>query len=302
MTGTNLTLTQAASSCNCAERYCPYQQGPSGPTIPEGDVWGWDEAINACGPVSPGDQCAGLDVTCVAGYTYGWNGVDTCQCLLDTTKLQTVSPVCLIECIPPSEHDPNAVSTGCNCAKEYCPNPQGPGGPEIPEGDIWAYNATSNTCGSISDPNAECVSRDVQCVSGYTYGWSSSDTACECLPVPASKKRVTGPICDIVCEPPREYDPYAISVNCNCADIYCPSGPECGVGTSFGWNQTADVCACVASPEAECVAADVECIAGYIFGWDSVESKCTCLPDSGSRMVKKQTQNVRHGKLCTETK
>ena len=58
----------------------------------------------------------------------------------------------------------------------------------ISEGDIWAYNATSKACGPVPDPNAECVSRDVQCTSGYTYGWSNSESACECLPVLASTK------------------------------------------------------------------------------------------------------------------
>jgi len=186
-----------------------------------------------------------------------------------------VTPLeCLIECVKPSQHDPNAIPTDCNCLKEYCPFPQGPGGPEIPAGDIWAFNATADACGPVPDPEAECVSRDVDCVPGYMYGWSENDSACECLAPTYNKRQI---ICDIVCERPRAYDSHAIPVHCNCDERICPPGPECPAGTSFGWDQEADACGCVVSPEIECAEVDITCVVGYFYGWDAADSTCKCL-------------------------
>ncbi|TAQ85047.1 hypothetical protein B7494_g6621 [Chlorociboria aeruginascens] len=268
----------AASSCNCAERYCP-----SGPEVPSGKVWGWNAETNTCGAVLPGDQCAGLDVSCTGGYVYGWNGVDTCQCLPEYTKREPIQPVCAFECFTPAEHDPNAIPTDCNCEKEYCAPNIGPGGPNIPLGDVWAFNATSNACGAVSDPQAQCASRGVECVSGYSYGWSASDSACECLPYDF-EKRTIGPVCDIECLPPMRYDSHSESVTCNCAERYCPypqgpGGPNIPVGDVWAFNAASNACGAVPDPQAECASLNVECLSGYAYGWSAVDSACECLPD-----------------------
>lgn len=288
---------QAASSCNCDERYCPAPQGPGGPNIPLGDVWGYNASASACGPVPAGSECAGLDVTCVAGYTYGWNGVDTCQCLPNASKRAT--PVCRMACISPSAHDSNAVPTDCNCAERSCPTPQGPGGPNIPAGETWAFNATSMACGPVVDPQAECASLGVECVAGYTYGWDGPASACECIPDYVHRRVLnTQFLCSIPCVWPEEYDPHAQSPSCNCAARVCPAGPACLAATEYGWDEELGACGCVASPGAECVATGHTCVSGYAYGWNATQSKCECLPTAS--ILKKQAENICDGILCTE--
>jgi len=165
----------------------------------------------------------------------------------------------------------------CNCEKEYCPFPSGPGGPEIPEGDVWAFNVTADACGPVPDPEAECDSRGVECVDGYSYGWSDSDTACECIPDTVDKRASLK--CDIVCISPDVHDPNATPSDCNCAERFCPPGPECAVNTVFGWDQEAGACGCVTDQEAECVATGFGCVTGYTYEWDGASS-CKCLPDA----------------------
>lgn len=171
---------KALSSCNCAERYCPVPQGPGGPNIPYGDVWGWDESINACGPVPDGDQCAGLDVTCVPGYTYGWNGVDTCQCLPLLPKRQEI---CDIICVLPEAYDPHAVSPACNCAERVC-RP----GPECPAGTSFGWDEATNACGCTPSPEAQCLATGFTCVTGFRYGWDAIDATCKCLAVTSKRQ------------------------------------------------------------------------------------------------------------------
>ncbi|KAL3426600.1 hypothetical protein PVAG01_00109 [Phlyctema vagabunda] len=169
----------AVPPCNCFDRFCPAPGGPDAPPIPDGLVWGWNEAENACGPVAPGEECAGLEVTCRSGFSFGWNGRDTCTCLPILPKRQNI---CRIFCAPPSSNDPNAVPNDCNCARETCPPPQGPGGPNIPEGQTWGFNATSRQCGPVVNPQAECASLSFECRANFTYGWYGPASACECIP------------------------------------------------------------------------------------------------------------------------
>lgn len=188
--------------------------------------------------------------------------------------------------MPPSRHDPNAVSPSCNCAAEFCPLPEGPGGPNIPVGETWAFNATSDECGPVFDPEAECVSLDRECIDNYSYGWDSSTSSCTCLRDGFSKReaesvvesRQEDNLCRIFCAPPSAHDPHGSTPTCNCDERICPPGPECPVNTLFGWDNEADECGCVTSPEYECLALDFSCVAGFSYGWNALNSTCQCLP------------------------
>ncbi|RDW87859.1 hypothetical protein BP5796_03553 [Coleophoma crateriformis] len=263
--------------CNCAEKYCPAPEGR--PEIPYGYVWGWNDATDSCGPVPDGQQCAGLDVTCLPHHIYGWNGVDTCQCLPLISK-RTPPPQCRMACIPPATHDPEAVPTNCNCAEKYCPYPNGPGGPEIPSGETWAYNAAADACGPVVDPQVECLSLNIECAANFTYGWHGSNSACMCVPDYFHKREIiTTPSCRIACIPPRAHDPNAVPSFCNCAERVCPTGDTiCPARKSYGWNNKTGDCGCVSSPKAQCIATGTTCNAGYFYGWDALKRTCKCLP------------------------
>jgi len=190
--------------------------------------------------------------------------------ILATKALATPTPEpfeCLIECIEPDQHDPLAAAS-CNCAERYCPPPTGPGGPNIPVGDVWGWNESTDSCGPVPE-GEQCAGLDVTCVSGYSYGWNKADTTCQCLPISTKRQ-----ICDIVCVPPEAYDPHAVTPECNCAERVCKP-ISCPEGQSVGWDQ--GECGCVASPEAACVALDVSCVPGYTYGWNASITTCQCL-------------------------